>query len=151
MQTLSKQPSRANGRFTVFSLMAWLLCLGMLWPTLVSAQTSTYCPTPLTATVSWGATAAVNVSTCDGPSNSGVSGPFAPLAVHGTATIGPNSGGVQFVNYAHNGTTPGGGGTDTIWVEDEDNGTVRINITISPPSSPITVLPATLQIGRAHV
>ncbi len=144
MQTLSKQPSRANGRFTVFSLMAWLLCLGMLWPTLVSAQTSTYCPTPLTATVSWGATAAVNVSTCDGPSNSGVSGPFAPLAVHGTATIGPNSGGVQFVNYAHNGTTPGGGGTDTIWVEDEDNGTVRINITISPPSSPITVLPATL-------
>jgi large repetitive protein len=145
MQTLSTQSGRSRGRFALFGLMAWILCLGMVWPTLASAQTSTYCPTPLTATVSWGATVAVNVSSCDGPSNTGVSGPFAPLAVHGTPTIGPNTGGVQFVNYAHNGTTPAGGGTDTIWLEDEDNGTVRINITISPPSSPISVSPAPCQ------
>ncbi|MBX3712347.1 MAG: putative Ig domain-containing protein [Lysobacter sp.] len=116
----------------------------MLWPALASAQTSTFCPTPLTATVSWGASVSVNVSTCDGPFDAGVNGPFAPLPVHGNVTVGPNSGGVQFITYAHNGSTPAGGGSDTIWFTDENNGTIRINITISPPTSPITVSPASL-------
>ncbi|WP_052108265.1 putative Ig domain-containing protein [Aerolutibacter daejeonensis] len=123
---------------------AGLLGLAGLWPAMALAQTSTYCPTPLTATVAWGGSVSVNVSNCDGAFDGGMSGPFAPLAVHGTVTIGPNSGGVQFVTYAHGGSTPAGGGSDTIWLEDEDNGTVRINITISAPISPITVSPASL-------
>lgn len=134
---------RSGSRFTG-ALPFLLLALMALWPALASAQTSTFCPTPLTATVSWGATVSVNVSSCDGPFDAGVSGPFAPLPIHGNVTVGPNSSGVQFITYAHNGSTPAGGGSDTIWFEDENNGTIRINITISAPTSAITVSPASL-------
>jgi large repetitive protein len=132
---------RVSGCRGLFALL-WLLAL--LWPALASAQTSTFCPTPLTATVAWGGSVAVNVSTCDGTFDAGMSGPILPFAAHGTVTIGANVGNVQFVTYAHNGSTPAGGGSDTIWLEDEDNGTVRINLTISAPSSAITVSPASL-------
>ena len=134
---------RSRGQWPAVAL--WMLMASaLLWPALASAQTSTYCPTPLTATVSWGASASINVSNCDGPFDGGMSGPIAPLAQHGTVTIGNNSGNVQFVTYAHNGTTPAGGGTDTIWLEDNDLGTVRINITITPPASAISVSPPAL-------
>ncbi|SDD45828.1 Calx-beta domain-containing protein [Aquimonas voraii] len=136
--------NRHSGRRLNGALAVLVLAFAMVWSTLASAQTSTFCPTPLTATVAWGASVSVNVSACDGPFDAGVSGPFAPLPVHGSVTVGPNSGGVQFITYAHNGSTPPGGGSDTIWFEDENNQTVRVNITISPPTSPITVSPAAL-------
>jgi uncharacterized protein YhjY with autotransporter beta-barrel domain len=133
-----------SGRRFAGVLTFLLLALAMLWPALASAQTSTICPTPLTATVPWGGSANINVSSCDGPFDGGMSGPIAPFAAHGTVTIGPNSGGVQFVTYAHGGVTPAGGGTDTIWLQDNALGTVRINITISAPTSAIIVSPASL-------
>lgn len=128
---------------------AWLLRLVLLfgavllWPALASAQTSTYCPTPLTATVTWGGSVVVDVTACQSGFG-GVSGPFAPLAQHGTVTLSPGTGGPQSLTYAHNGSTPAGGGSDTIWLEDDESGTVRVNITISAPTSAITVSPATL-------
>lgn len=115
----------------------------LLWPALASAQTSTYCPTPLTASVTWGGSVIVDVTACQSGFG-GVSGPFAPLAQHGTVTLGPGTGGPQSLTYAHNGSTPAGGGSDTIWLEDDEGGTVRVNITISAPTSAITVSPATL-------
>ena len=135
---------RSQGYRLDGALAMLLLALATLWPALASAQTSTFCPAPLTATVAWGASVSVNVSTCDGPFDAGVSGPFAPLPVHGNVTVGPNNSGVQFITYAHNGSTPAGGGSDTIWFTDENNGTIRVNITISPPTSAITVSPAAL-------
>ncbi|WP_425493489.1 putative Ig domain-containing protein [Marilutibacter chinensis] len=120
---------------------AGLLCLAGLWSASASAQTSTYCPTPLTATVANGGSVSVDVSSCDGPFDGGMSGPIAPFAQHGTVTIGPNSGGTQFVDYAHNGNSAT---SDTFWLEDNDLGTVRVDITISPPTSAIVVSPSTL-------
>lgn len=115
----------------------------LLWPALASAQTSSVCPSPLTGTVSWGGSVVVDVTPCVG--FGGVSGPFAPFAQHGTVTLSPATGGPQSLTYAHNGSTPAGGGSDTIWLEDGDaTGTVRVNITISAPVSAITVSPATL-------
>ncbi|WP_312772289.1 putative Ig domain-containing protein [Pseudoxanthomonas mexicana] len=140
MYTSSNRPS---GR-RLGTLAFLLLALAMLWPAIASAQTSTYCAAPLTATVSWGGSANIDVSNCDGPFDGGMSGPIEPFAQHGTVTLGPASGGTQFVAYAHNGSTPVGGGSDTIWLEDNDFGTVRIDITISAPTSAITVSPATL-------
>jgi large repetitive protein len=131
---------RAHGMVRGASLL-WLLCFGMFWTTLVSAQTSIYCPVPLTGTVANGGTVAVNVSTCDGPFDGGMSGPIAPFSAHGTVIIGPNSGGVEFVTYSHNGNSAT---SDVIWLEDNDLGTVLINITITPPTSSIVVAPASL-------
>ena len=128
---------------------AWLLRLVLLfgavllWPSLASAQTSSFCPSPLTATVSWGGSVVVDVTACQSGFG-GVSGPFAPFAQHGTVTLGPGTGGPQSLTYAHNGSTPAGGGSDTIWLEDDFGDTVRVNITISAPVSAITVSPSAL-------
>lgn len=135
--------NRRSGRRLNGTLAFLLLALAMLWPALASAQTSTFCPTPLTATVAWGGTVNVDVTACQSGFG-GVSGPFPPFAQHGTVTLGPGTGGPQSLNYAHNGTSPAGGGSDTIWLEDDNGGTVRINITISAPTSAIIVAPASL-------
>ncbi|WP_284448496.1 putative Ig domain-containing protein [Pseudoxanthomonas mexicana] len=139
MYTSSNRPS---GR-RLGTLAFLLLALAVLWPALASAQSSTYCPTPLTATVAWGGSANVDVTGCQSGFG-GVSGPFAPFAQHGTVTLGPATGGPQSLTYAHNGSTPVGGGSDVIWLEDDEGGTVRVDITISAPTSAITVSPATL-------
>ncbi len=133
--------SARSSRFATFFRTQLLLCALLLWPTLALAQTSTYCPTPLTATVANGGSVSVNVSSCDGPFDGGMSGPIAPFAVNGTVLIGPNGGGVQFVTYAHSGNAAT---SDVFWLEDNDLGTVRVNITISPPTSSIVVLPVSL-------
>lgn len=139
MYTSSNRPS---GR-RLGTLAFLLLALATLWPALASAQSSTYCPTPLTATVAWGGSTNVDVTGCQSGFG-GVSGPFAPFAQHGTVTLGPGTGGPQSLTYAHNGSTPVGGGSDVIWLEDDEGGTVRVDITISAPTSAITVSPATL-------
>ena len=98
MYTSSNRPS---GR-RLGTLAFLLLALAMLWPAIASAQTSTYCAAPLTATVSWGGSANIDVSNCDGPFDGGMSGPIEPFAQHGTVTLGPASGGTQFVAVLHN-------------------------------------------------
>jgi len=113
----------------------------LLWPTIASAAASVYCPTPLTATVANGGTVNINVSTCDGVFDGGLSGVSPLTTAHGTATIGPNSGGTQFVTYAHNGDSAT---SDTFVFQDENNDDVTFNITITAPTSPITVSPTTL-------
>lgn len=134
--------SALGARRTRFGIAALgLVFAACLLPFAVNAQTSTFCPSPLIATVANGGSVAVNVSACDGPFDGGMSGPIPPFAAHGTVTIGINSGGLQFVTYAHNGNSAT---SDTIWLEDNDLGTVRINITIAPAASAIVVLPATL-------
>jgi large repetitive protein len=106
------------------------------------AQTSTYCPTPLTINVANGGSGSVNVSNCDGPFDGGMSdGPPATPPAHGTYIIGANSGGVQFISYSHSGNSAT---SDTFTLRDNDNGIVRINVVIAPASSPISVSPGTL-------
>ncbi|MFC6189302.1 putative Ig domain-containing protein [Pseudoxanthomonas mexicana] len=140
MYTSSNRPS---GRRPAAAFALLLFALALFWPALAWAQSSTYCPTPLTATVAWGGSANVDVTGCQSGFG-GVSGPFAPFAQHGTVTLGPATGGPQSLTYAHNGSTPVGGGADVIWLEDDEGGTVRVDITISAPTSAITVSPATL-------
>ncbi|MDH5833375.1 putative Ig domain-containing protein [Luteimonas sp. M1R5S59] len=59
-------------------------------------------------------------------------------------TLGPGTGGSQSLTYAHNAVTPAGGGSDTIWLEDDESGTVRVDLTISAPTSAIVVSPTSL-------
>ena len=83
-----------------------------------------------------------NVSACDGPFDAGMSdGPPATPPVNGSYVIGPNSGGSQTVTYTHNGSATT---SDSFTLLDENNGTVLFNITITAPTSPITVTPASL-------
>ena len=145
MQNFTDDKVRAGFRG---ACLLWLLCFGMFWSTFAAAQTSVYCPTALTATVPNGGSVNVNVSACDGPFDGGMSGPIAPFAVNGTVTIGPNSGGIQFVTYVHNGNAAT---SDSFVMEDEDLGTVIVNITISPPASAIVVSPASLPTLTAAI
>lgn len=128
-------------------LKVLMLCLGAMSSFQAVAAPSVFCPT-LSATVANGASVAINVSSCDGPFDGGMSGPIAPLAQHGSVTIGANSGGTQFVTYAHSGNAAT---SDVFYLEDNDLGVVTVNITISAPSSPVTVAPASLPTLTAGV
>ena len=142
MQTLSTQYGRRRGRLTGFSFVAWLLCLGLLWPSLVSAVglPSTYpgCANR-TATVAWGGTVNVNLTTCH---FFGL-GVVSTAPTHGTATPGDPAP-IDTYNYNHNGSSPAGGGTDTFVVLDDNSDFITVTVTIQAPTSPITVNPATL-------
>ncbi|MDV6228564.1 Calx-beta domain-containing protein [Nitratireductor aquimarinus] len=117
------------------------LLIGVLvWPATAFAAPSVYCPT-LNATVANGGSVAIDVSACDGPFDGGMSGPITPFAQHGAVTIGSNTGGTQFVTYAHSGDAAT---SDQFALEDNDLGVVTVNITIDPPASPITVSPGAL-------
>jgi uncharacterized protein YhjY with autotransporter beta-barrel domain len=131
---------RSRGRWSVVAL--WMLMASaLLWPALASAQTSTFCPTPFTATIANGASVSFNVSTCDGFADGGMSdGPPATPPVNGNYVIGPNGGGSQFVTYTHNGSATT---SDTFTLLDEENAFVRFNITIQPASA-LVVSPGTL-------
>jgi uncharacterized protein YhjY with autotransporter beta-barrel domain len=141
MHMLTSLFAKGRGRSARAGLASVLLALAALWPTLASAAVSIYCPAPLTATVANGGTVNINVSTCDGPFDGGLSGTSPLTTAHGTATIGANSGGTQFVTYAHGGDSAT---SDTFTFQDNDNNDVVFNITITAPTSPITVTPASL-------
>lgn len=141
MHMLTSLFAKGRGHSARAGLIVVLLALAAMWPALASAAASVYCPTPLTATVANGATVNINVSTCDGPFDGGLSGTSPLTTAHGTATIGANSGGTQFVTYAHNGDSAT---SDTFTFLDNDNNDVVFNITITAPTSPITVSPTTL-------
>lgn len=130
---------RGNGIWSRIATVG-LLCLAAIWSSAAFAAPSVYCPT-LSANVANGGSVMIDVSACDGPFDGGMSGPIPPFAQHGTVTIGANSGGTQFVTYAHSGNTAT---SDQFALEDNDLGVVTVNITIDPPTSPITVSPANL-------
>ena len=142
MHMLSTQSGRARGRLSGFGLFAFLLALGCLWPTMASAVglPSTYpgCANR-TATVAWGGTVNVNLTTCH---FFGL-GVVSTAPTHGTATAGDPAP-VDTYNYSHNASTPAGGGTDTFVVLDDNSDFITVTVTIQPPTSPITVNPATL-------
>ena len=111
---------------------AWrpvLFCLGVLATPFAFAKPSEFCPA-LSATVPKGGTVAINVSACDGPINIGMGWPFAGfLPKNGKAKLGPQTKlGSQMVTYVHNGNEAS---KDVFYLEDNDNGLVTVNITIS--------------------
>jgi hypothetical protein len=130
----------------VFAQLLFWAC--MFLPTLALAvgQPSTYpgCQTR-NVTVAWGGTVPVNMSTCHFFGLGTVRPGFFPS--HGNATPGPQP--VNIYNYQHNGSTPSGGGTDVFHVLDDNSDFIIVTVTIQPPSSPITVLPASLPTLRA--
>ncbi len=116
------------------------------------AAVSPYCPTPLTATVTRGSSISVDVSSCDGPFNIGMSYGGAGTAVpqHGSFVLMPQESitGNQSVIYTHNGDAAN---SDSFQLEDENGDLVTINITIVNDTSPVIVLPTSLPVLRAGV
>lgn len=101
--------------------------------------TSIYCPT-LLATVAWGGSVSINAGSCNAGFGLGV---VLTPPVHGTATVGA-FGANQPIIYTHNGAS---GTTDTFTVNDGEappNNQIRVNVTITPPTSSIVVNPASL-------
>jgi uncharacterized protein YhjY with autotransporter beta-barrel domain len=143
MHTLSTLSARGRGRrFAGFGLLAWVLCLGALWPSMASAvglpSTYTGCANRA-VTVPWGGTVNVNLTTCH---FFGL-GVVSTAPTHGTATPGDPAP-TDTYNYNHNGATPAGGGTDTFVVLDDNSDFITVTVTIQAPTSPITVNPASL-------
>jgi outer membrane autotransporter protein len=143
MHTLSTLSARGRGRrFAGFGLLAWVLCLGALWPSMASAvglpSTYTGCANRA-VTVPWGGTVNVNLTACH---FFGL-GVVSTAPTHGTATPGDPAP-IDTYNYNHNGTTPAGGGTDTFVVLDDNSDFITVTVTIQAPTSPITVNPASL-------
>ncbi|GAB2511943.1 putative Ig domain-containing protein [Lysobacter humi (ex Lee et al. 2017)] len=133
------QPIRAHRvrRFAV----ATLLALAGLLPQFAAAAPSAFCPT-LSASVANAGSVQVNVSSCDGPFDGGMSEPLTGFgAAHGTVTIGPNGSGTQFVTYAHNGDTAT---SDSFQLEDENGDTVTVNVSIGAAAGTIDIAPTTL-------
>jgi len=101
--------------------------------------TSVYCPT-LLGTVAWGGSISINAGSCNAGFGLGV---VLSPPTHGTATVG-TFGANQPIIYTHNGSS---GTTDTFTVNDGEappNNQIRVNITITPPTSSIVVSPSSL-------
>jgi len=132
-----------SSRYVLFLGMQLLLCAFLLWPAQASAQTSPYCPAQNLTVANGGSVTSINLIACDGPFNFGMGGPFAPfLPSNGSVNLSPQSGpGNQTVTYTHNGSATT---TDTFALEDENGDELFFNVTITPPTSAITVLPAAL-------
>lgn len=131
-----------SGRRRVGMLAFLLLAVGMFMPVLAFAVglPSTYpgCANR-TATVAWGGTVNVNLTTCH---FFGL-GVVSTAPTHGTATEGDPAP-IDSYNYNHNGSSPAGGGTDTFVVLDDNSDFITVTVTIEAPTSPITVNPASL-------
>ncbi|MFN3887311.1 MAG: beta strand repeat-containing protein [Aquabacterium sp.] len=136
-----------SGSRLVGMLAFFLFAVGMFMPVLAFAvgQPSTYpgCANR-SATVAWGGTVNVDLTACQ----------FFGLGVvqtaptHGTASPGDPAP-VETYDYTHNGSSPAGGGTDTFVVLDDNSDFITVTVTIQPPSSPITVSPASLSTMSA--
>ncbi len=140
-----------SGKMLLQAVVRWHLALMlaamviMVGATPAFAAPSLLCPV-LNATVANGGSVAINVSSCDGPFDGGMSNGGVLNPVNGSYTIGANSGGVQFVTYVHNGNSAT---SDRFELLDNDNGIVTINITITAPTSSIVVSPASLSTMTA--
>jgi len=108
---------------------AGLVSVGILSAPFALAKPSEFCPT-LSASVQKGGTVTINVSACDGPFNIGMGGPFPGfLPKNGKVKLGPQTKqGSQIVTYIHSGNDAT---KDVFYLEDNDNGLVTVNISIS--------------------
>jgi outer membrane autotransporter protein len=128
------------------TLASLMLLIGLSWVPTASAvdNPSTYpgCAN-ISANVAWGGSVDVDMSSCH----------FFGLGVlfdapeHGVASEGPEP--VNYYTYSHNGSTPGGGGTDTFIVRDDNSDFITVTVTIAAPTSAITVSPASLGVMTA--
>ena len=142
LRSAFKQPTaKVYKAFSVGRCMAGLLYAVVLaGASLAHAGPSTICPTPQTMTVVSGGQATIDLSDCSIFGLVGLSVP--PL--HGSV---PNvkspaeGGGPGPVTYVNNGD---GALSDTFTVLDETSDEVVFNVTITAPTSPITVTPASL-------
>ena len=125
---------RSTARFQPWVSLVMLLAL--LWGSMASAAPSSYpgCATR-SVTVAWGGNVTVDLSTCQA---FGL-GVLATAPAHGTAAAGPEPS--EFYTYSHNGAT---GTTDTFVVLDDFSDEITVNVTITPATSTIVVLPASL-------
>ncbi|TNJ32880.1 beta strand repeat-containing protein, partial [Arenimonas terrae] len=123
------------------SLASLTLLLALSWVSTASAVglPSTYpgCAT-INTSVAWGGSVDVDMSSCH---FFGL-GTLSTAPSHGVASEGPSP--VDYYTYSHGGATPAGGGTDTFVVLDDNSDFITVNVTISAPSSAITVAPANL-------
>ena len=118
-----------------------LVCLGMVWSTsaLAVGLPSTYAGCAnRTLTVAWGGSGVVDLSACH---FFGL-GPISTPGTHGTVShVGSPA---HSVSYAHNGSTPPGGGSDTFVVLDDNSDFITVAVTIQAPTSAINVAPTAL-------
>lgn len=135
------------GRRRVGMLASFLLAVGMFMPMLAFAvgQPSNYsgCANR-SATVAWGGTVNVDLTTCQ---YFGL-GVVQTAPTHGTASPGDPAP-VETYDYTHNGSSPAGGGTDTFVVLDDNSDYITVTVTIQAPTSPIAVSPASLSAMSA--
>ena len=88
-----------------------------------------YCTTPQTATVNSGGSVTFDVSSCDGPSNTGMTDGAQPSHGNYVLTGQLDAAGTERVTYNNNGD---GATSDAFYLLDEDNNQVVFNITINP-------------------
>ncbi|MEN5178665.1 fibronectin type III domain-containing protein [Comamonas testosteroni] len=127
----------------------FLLCALCLVP-----LTRLWAAPPQVASVPAGGSINIDISGLDGPDNFGfgegvVAPPNQPVAPqHGTAVVGPDINGQQFVTYSHDGSATS---SDTFTLEDPQGDWLVFNITITASGSSITVAPGNLalQAGAA--
>ena len=145
--------ARGAGRLSGAGLFL-LLLVSLFWSPLAAAQhTSNDCP-PQTATVANGGSVEIDITDCDGY-NLGF-GNGTPLYLvapsHGSALLRqdflPPSTAVSVLTYTHNGNSAT---SDVFEIEDLDLDRIRFTITISAPTSAITVSPASLPAMKVAV
>lgn len=133
----------------------WVRCMAGLFYTallagssLAHAGPSTVCPTPQTMRVASGGQATIDLYYCAEWGFGGI--PVRPS--HGSIPS-VNAGGFNgdgIATYVNNGD---GATSDTFSLDDGNAGTIVFNVTIDPPTSPITVTPAIAPnpvIGNAY-
>lgn len=122
-------------------LAAFLLLAGLLWSSMAAAVglPSTYpgCQSR-SVSVAWGGSVYVDLSTCH---EFGLGVVSTPPAHGNTSEVGSP---VNGYTYAHNGSTPAGGGSDSFVVLDDNSDFINVSVTIAPPTSAIIVSPANL-------
>lgn len=122
----------------------FLLCALCLVP-----LTRLWAAPPQVASVPAGGSINIDISGLDGPDNFGfgegvVAPPNQPVAPqHGTAVVGPDINGQQFVTYSHDGSATS---SDTFTLEDPQGVWLVFNITITASGSAITITPGSLAL-----
>ncbi|MBB6368615.1 outer membrane autotransporter protein [Xanthomonas sacchari] len=109
--------------------LRWLMALLLLAMSQVCLAAGPYCTTPQTATVNSGGSVTFDVSSCDGPSNTGMSDGAQPSHGNYVLTGQLDAAGTERVTYTNNGD---GATSDSFYLLDEDNNQVVFNITVNP-------------------
>ena len=147
MHYILRQLSRSCAHTVRLASLLALLLIAAMWSLPAAAAVSPFCPTQTLTVPKGGSVTSANLATCDGPLNLGMI-PATPNpnpfnTAHGSVIVNPccNLGGNQFATYTHNSDTAT---SDTFQLEDENGDLLTFNVTITAPTSPITVSPASL-------